>query len=135
MQSAKKRFKNTLSAIEQSALAIDLLSADIRPMQAMASLASRVLLLGKHLTARANELSKAEFVELIRQEDALLELDELANVDVMSVLEEQLSVVVGSCAEGPMGEFVGQFLEKLDRQHVKLFKEIRELGAIIAESD
>lgn len=135
MLSAKKRFKNTLKAIEQTALALELLSMDMPLIQELAALVSRILLLSRTLTVRATELSKAEFVELIRQDNALLELDDLANEDVISVLEERLSAVIGDCAEGGISEFVGQFLEKLEKQHAKLIKEIRELGVIIAESD
>ena len=135
MLSAKKRFKNTLKAIEQTALALELLIMDMPLIQELAALVSRILLLSRTLTVRATELSKAEFVELIRQDNALLELDDLANEDVISVLEERLSAVIGDCAEGGIGEFVGQFLEKLEKQHAKLIKEIRELGVIIAESD
>jgi hypothetical protein len=135
MKSIKKRFKNKLQAIERSALELEILSADVELMEVMASLASQVLQLCEYLNARVVELSKTEFVEGIRQDDRLLALDELADEDVMSVLEERFFLSLGECQASQLGEFIGQFLEKLEKSHAKMLKEIRALGGLLSESD
>jgi hypothetical protein len=135
MKSIKKRFKNKLQAIERSALELEILSADVELMELMASLASQVLQLCEHLNARVVELNKTEFVEAIRQDERLLALDELADEDVMSVLEERFFLSLGECQASQLGEFIGQFLEKLEKPHAKMLKEIRALGGLLSESD
>lgn len=135
MKSIKKRFKNKLQAIERSALELEILSADVELMELMASLASQVLQLCEHLNARVVELNKTEFVEAIRQDERLLALDELADEDVMSVLEERFFLSLGECQASQLGEFFGQFLEKLEKPHAKMLKEIRALGGLLSESD
>jgi hypothetical protein len=135
MKSIKKRFKNKLQAIERSALELEILSADVELMEVMASLASQVLQLCEYLNARVVELSKTEFVEGIRQDERLLALDELADEDVMSVLEERFFLSLGECQASQLGEFIGQFLEKLEKSHAKMLKEIRALGGLLSESD
>lgn len=135
MKSIKKRFKNKLQAIERSALELEILSADVELMELMASLASQVLQLCEHLNARVVELNKTEFVEAIRQDERLLALDELADEDVMSVLEERFFLSLGECQASQLGEFIGQFLEKLEKSHAKMLKEIRALGGLLSESD
>lgn len=135
MKSIKKRFKNKLQAIERSALELEILSADVELMEVMASLASQVLQLCEHLNARVVELNKTEFVEAIRQDERLLALDELADEDVMSVLEERFFLSLGECQASQLGEFIGQFLEKLEKPHAKMLKEIRALGGLLSESD
>jgi hypothetical protein len=135
MKSIKKRFKNKLQAIERSALELEILSADVELMEVMASLASQVLQLCEYLNARVVESSKTEFVEGIRQDERLLALDELADEDVMSVLEERFFLSLGECQASQLGEFIGQFLEKLEKSHAKMLKEIRALGGLLSESD
>jgi hypothetical protein len=135
MKSIKKRFKNKLQAIERSALELEILSADVGLMEVMASLASQVLQLCEYLNARVVELSKTEFVEGIRQDERLLALDELADEDVMSVLEERFFLSLGECQASQLAEFIGQFLEKLEKSHAKMLKEIRALGGLLSESD
>jgi hypothetical protein len=135
MKSIKKRFKNKLQAIERSALELEILSADVELMEVMASLASQVLQLCEYLNARVVELNKTEFVEAIRQDERLLALDELADEDVMSVLEERFFQSLGECQASQLGEFFGQFLEKLEKPHAKMLKEIRALGELLSESD
>ena len=135
MKSIKKRFKNKLQAIERSALELEILSADVELMEVMASLASQVLQLCEYLNARVVELNKTEFVEAIRQDERLLALDELADEDVMSVLEERFFLSLGECQASQLGEFFGQFLEKLEKPHAKMLKEIRALGGLLSESD
>ena len=135
MKSIKKRFKNKLQAIERSALELEILSADVELMEVMASLASQVLQLCEYLNARVVELSKTEFVEGIRQDERLLALDELADEDVMSVLEERFFLSLGECQASQLCEFIGQFLEKLEKSHAKMLKEIRALGGLLSESD
>ncbi len=135
MKSIKKRFKNKLQAIERSALELEMLSADVELMEVMTALARQVLQLCEHLNARAAELTKTEFVEGIRQDERLLALDELTDDDVMSVLEERFSLVLEECQTSQLGEFVGQCLEKLEKPHAMMLKEIRALGGLLAESD
>ncbi len=135
MKSIKKRFKNKLQAIERSALELEILSADVELMEVMASLASQVLQLCEYLNARVVELSKTEFVEGIRQDERLLALDELADEDVMSVLEERFFLSLGECQASQLAEFIGQFLEKLEKPHANMLKEIRALGRLLSESD
>lgn len=135
MKSIKKRFKNKLQAIERSALELEILSADVELMEVMASLAGQVLQLCEYLNARVVELNKTEFVEAIRQDERLLALDELADEDVMSVLEERFFLSLGECQASQLGEFIGQFLEKLEKPHAKMLKEIRALGGLLSESD
>ena len=135
MKSIKKRFKNKLQAIERSALELEMLSADVGLMEVMTSLARQVLQLCEYLNARVVELNKTEFVEAIRQDERLLALDELADEDVMSVLEERFFLSLGECQTSQLGEFIGQFLEKLEKPHAKMLKEIRALGGLLSESD
>lgn len=135
MKSIKKRFKNRLQAIEQSALELEMLSADVGLMEVMTSLARQVLQLCEYLNARVVELNKTEFVEAIRQDERLLALDELADEDVMSVLEERFFLSLGECQASQLGEFIGQFLEKLEKPNAKMLKEIRALGGLLSESD
>jgi hypothetical protein len=135
MKSIKKRFKNKLQAIEQSALELEMLSADVGLMEVMTSLARQVLQLCEYLNARVVELNKTEFVEAIRQDERLLALDELADEDVMSVLEERFFLSLGECQASQLGEFIGQFLEKLEKPNAKMLKEIRALGGLLSESD
>ncbi len=135
MKSVKKRFKMKLLVIEQSAMELEMLCADVGLLESMSALVRRVLQLCEGLNLRMDELKKNDFVEQIRQDETLFELDEITDRDVISELEQRFSEVLPDGTEARIGEFMRQFLEKLEKQHATLLKNIRDLGVLLTAAD
>jgi len=133
VKSVKKRFKLSLTAVEQSAARLGLLSEQLGLLDDAEQLARKVLNICVILRARASELHKIDFAERMRQEVAIAELDELADGDLIGVLEKRFSEVCPE--EVALQKFMGQLLDKLEACYAAMIENIQRLLAVLAQAD
>lgn len=112
-----------------------MLSAQLVLLEDVQQMADRVLHICALLRERAAELRKVEFVERMATDQNLVELDEVVDADLISLLEERLSAAcpVGQ-AEGQLSEFIGQLLDKLEKSHAAMIENIQRLTALIGQA-
>lgn len=135
MKSVKKRFKMALAEVDKVAYELQLLTADIvllEPIQAIVASVSRQC---KNVERRVKQAHKVGFAEQMLQDDALLQLEELVDSDVMSVLEQRLSSALGGTGEAQMLDMTMQLLEKLEKKWVLLNESIQRLGGLLSQGD
>lgn len=135
MKSVKKRFKMALAEVDKVAYELQLLTADIvllEPIQAIVASVSRQC---KSVERRVKQAHKVGFAEQMLQDDALLQLEELVDSDVMSVLEQRLSSALGGTGEAQMLDMTMQLLEKLEKKWVLLNESIQRLGGLLSQGD
>lgn len=136
MKLAKKRFKSILIEVEQAASELRLLSSQLMLLDEVRCLADRVLRICRYLKGRASELHNVDFVEQMAADESLFELDEIVDVDLMSLLEERLA---SACAVGQeqrqLEDFLGQMLDKLEKSHAAMIENIQRLTAVLARVD
>lgn len=133
MKSIKKRFKLLLADIKQSANELAVLSADLPLLADIQQITDKVLLACATLEQQASELKKAEFIGGIADSEALAELDEIADTDTISSLEEHLFAELNNHADSAVGEFLQQMLDKLESRHARLLGNIQQLCALLDE--
>ena len=134
MKSTKKRFKLLLASIEQSASDLMLLSTDITLLEDVRVMADKALRACRSLRRRAGELRKKDFVEQILLEDALLQLDELVDQDLISKIEERFSLALPGPDSSPLVGILHQLLDKLEKHCADMNESIQQLGALLNAS-
>ena len=135
MKSVKKRFKMVLAEVDEVAYELQLLTADIvllEPIQAVVASVSRQC---KSVERRVKQAHKVGFAEQMLKDDALLQLEELVDSDVMSILEQRLSSALGGMGEAQMLDMTMQLLEKLEKKWVLLNESIQRLGGLLSQGD
>jgi hypothetical protein len=130
MKSIKKRFKQLLAEIEQSANELAVLSADLELLSDIHQTAIQVSNACEALRLKVSELKKADFRESIFDAEALSELDEIADTDAISALEDRLFAAQANHADSGIGEFLQQLLNKIDKCYTKMVENIRQLCAL-----
>ena len=135
VKSVKKRFKSVLADVEQAASELRMLSAQLVLLEDVQQMADRVLHVCAVLRVRVASLHKVDFAEQMATDQNLVELDEVVDADLISLLEERLSSAcsVGQ-AEGQLSEFVGQLLDKLEKCHAAMIENIQRLTALIGQA-
>lgn len=133
MKSIKKRFRAALAEVERAANDLLLISADVTLLGDVQELAGSVLEACGQLESRAAQLRKVDFVECMREEPVLRVLDEFVDSDVLSVVEERLSLVVVDEVGGQAGELLRQLLDKLENRLALLNEAIQQLGGLLNE--
>ncbi len=131
MKSVKKRFKTGLDDVEEAAKSLQALSSDISLLDLVSVLSESVLLLCEGLRGCVSHLNKEEFVRQIRDEKLLIELDGVADRDLISDLEVRFAGLISVESDDRLGEFMRQMLEKLERHHGVMIMRIRQLGRIL----
>lgn len=135
MKSCKKRFKTLLNDIEQTAAELLLLSTQLTLLEDMNTLASRVLRLCKVLRARESMLKKKSFISKMLVDEAVMELDAMVDLDLISQLEDRFSVTFAESAESRASEMMQQLLEKLEKRYADMLESIQQLTGLLAEAD
>lgn len=130
MKSYKKRFKILLTDIEGSAMKLQLISSELALLKDIFELAERVLSCCNHLKQRLNDYDKLEFAEKIMGDEALMDLDECADLDVISALEQRFSSALVNTTESQLDTFFKQLLEKLEKHHALLIENIQKLSTL-----
>ena len=133
MKSIKKRFKQLLSEIAESANQLAIISADLALLNEIQQLAAKVLRANATLNLLASALKKDDFVIGIADSQALAELEELIDIDAISALEEHLFNALNNQEDHGVGEFLQQFLDKIDKNYTKMLGNIQELTALLDE--
>ena len=133
MKSIKKRFKQSLDAIEQSASELAVLSTDLELLSEIHQTAIQVSSACEALRSRVSELKKADFREGIADAEALSELDEIADTDAISALEDRFFAAQTNQADSGIGEFLQQLLDKIDKRYTKMLENIQQLSALLDE--
>lgn len=131
MKSIKKRFKQLLAEIEQSASELAVLSADLELLSGIHQTANQVSSACEALRLSVSELKKADFREGIADAEALSQLDEIADTDAISMLEDRLFAARGNHTDSGIGEFLQQMLDKIDQCHTKMVENIQQLSALL----
>ncbi|MCQ8102745.1 hypothetical protein NP590_01405 [Methylomonas sp. SURF-2] len=134
MKSVKKRFRTTLARLEDIAAELRLLAEDVAILAPVGELAESVLGACEILQREARQLHKADFVEWMLDNEVLYRLDELADGDVISLLEERFAQALGEAADGQVAEMLRQLLGKLDKKLVLLHENIQQLGGLLNEA-
>lgn len=134
MKSSKKHFKIVLADIEQAARELLLLSTQLTLLEEMKAEASKVLQLCKVLRSRAALLKKKNFIEMMSVDEAVIELDAMADLDLISQLEERLSVAFAGSAESQASEMVQQLLEKMEKRYTDMLDSIQQLTGLLVDA-
>lgn len=121
-----------LIEVEQAASDLMLLSTDISMFEAVRVLAADVLRVCEVLKQRASQLHKTDFSEQIIGEEALLELDEIVDRDVISAVEQCFSNAWPD-ADNQIGELLRQLLQKLEKHYAVLNQRIQQLGGLLGD--
>lgn len=135
MKSGKKRFKLVLGDIEQAAAELLLLSAQLTLLEEIKEQVSRVLRLCKLLRSRVSVLKKKRFVETMRVDEVLIELDAIVDLDMISQLEERFSMAFADAAESQASVMMQQLLEKLEKRYTDMLESIQQLSRMLLEGD
>jgi hypothetical protein len=131
MKSIKKRFKQLLAEIEQSANKLAVLSADLELLSGIHQTADQVSSACEALRLRVSELKKTEFREGVADAEALSRLDEMVDTDAISALEDRLFAAQGNHADSGIGEFLQQLLDKIDKCYTEMVENIQQLCALL----
>ncbi|OAI16509.1 hypothetical protein A1359_07630 [Methylomonas lenta] len=135
MKTSKKRCKLVLSDIERVAEELLILSAQLTLLDELKELVTRVLRLCKVLRSRMSMLKKSNFVEKMRVDDVLIELDAMVDLDMISQLEERFSMAFADSSESQASEMLQQLLEKLERRYVIMLESIQQLAGMLQEAN
>lgn len=135
MKTSKKRCKLVLSDIERVAEELLILSAQLTLLDELKELVTRVLRLCKVLRSRMSMLKKSNFVEKMRVDDVLIELDAIVDLDMISQLEERFSMAFADSSESQASEMLQQLLEKLERRYVIMLESIQQLAGMLQEAN
>ncbi|MGR8930675.1 MAG: hypothetical protein ACU836_08535 [Gammaproteobacteria bacterium] len=135
MKTTKKRFKGLLADVQQSASELRLLSSQLTILDDARQVADRVLVLCEALGLRASELHRTGFAEQMLEDQRLCELDEIADVDLISVLERRMSKLSShDRGEGELVVFMGQLLDKLEAGYAAMVENIQQLTAVLTKN-
>jgi hypothetical protein len=135
MKSIKKRFKLLLNDIAASAEQLAVISADLTLLSEIQEVAVKVLRGCATLVLVSSALKKDDFLLGICDSQALAEMEELTDIDAISVLEERLFSAVNNQDDQGAGEFLQQFLEKVDKCYTQMLTDIQQLMALLDEGE
>lgn len=130
MKSIKKRFKSLLAEIELVAGELELMSSDLLLLDDVRQIADKILSACETLRLQAAELKKADFSEGIAGAEALSQLEEIADIDAVSLLEDRFFAELKNQADSNIGVFLQQWLDKIDERYTKLVELIQQLTAL-----
>ncbi|MDD1622468.1 MAG: hypothetical protein LUQ11_13415 [Methylococcaceae bacterium] len=133
MKSIKKRFKQLLAEIEQSASELAVLSADLELLSEIRRMANQVSKACEALRLETSKLKKANFSEGIADAETLAQLDEIVDIDAISALEDRFFAELQNQADSDIGEFLQQLLDKIDKCYTKMVENIQQLSALLEE--
>jgi hypothetical protein len=133
VKSVKKRFRLLLKEIHASASVIAFISADLTLLNEVHSLAEKVLSLEKILNLQAAEIKKTEFIQTIIDSEALHELEEIIDIDIISQLEARFFDGLDNHAENEIGDFLQQLLQKIEKPYHSMLDDIQNLIALLDE--
>jgi hypothetical protein len=131
VKSIKKRFKGLLAEIEQLALELFLLSADLSLLEEMQALSTEVLQACEKLKLQTSNLNKTQFVAGISEAEGLIQLNELTDGDVISVLEQVFFAALENHADSAVGKLLQQLLEKLEKRYTLMIENIQQLSSLL----
>lgn len=129
MSRSKKQIKPLLNEIRTAATELHTMTQDLTMLAVINDMAREVLTAAQALTAATVSLRNAEALEIVADSDELSMLDEVVDNDAMSLLEEQFFAAIETLDEGPIGEFLNQVLEKVEKRYVRLVDAIHALNA------
>lgn len=135
MKSIKKRFRMQLAEVMAAAGALACVAEGIDLLLPADELAGEVLLACRVLEEKADGLHKSEFVAQIAGDEALLQLDEAVDYDLISYLEERFAKALEQAPVPQMDALLQQVLEKLENKQAVMNQRIQQLGSLLNESD
>ncbi|WP_347987255.1 hypothetical protein [Methylomonas sp. AM2-LC] len=127
MKSVKKRFKKMLGDIDTSATELAALCMDLTLLIDIQEFTTKVLTVVDKLKLQCSKVSKEEFSETILASEALAELEELIDTDVISTIEERFFSTLNYDADHPVGLFLQQVLNKIENRHKLIIAQIQQL--------
>lgn len=135
MKSIKKRFRMQLAEVMAAAGELACVAEGIDLLLPADELAGEVLLACRALEEKADGLHKSEFVALIAGDEALLQLDEAVDNDLISCLEERFAKALGQTPAPQLDALLQQMLEKLENKQAVMNQRIQQLGSLLNESE
>lgn len=135
MKSIKKRFRMQLAEVMEMARELSCLSEGIDLLLPADELACEILQACQALEQKADGLHKSEFAEQIAGDEALLQLDEAVDCDLISCLEERFAKALEQASMPQLDGLLQQILEKLEKKQVIMNQRIQQLGSLLNESE
>jgi len=80
-------------------------------------------------------LKKSDFVEKMRVDDVLIELDAIVDLDMIFQLEEGFSMAFADASESQVSEMLEQLLEKLETRYTNMLESIQQLTGMLQEAN
>lgn len=80
-------------------------------------------------------LKKSNFVEKMRVDDVLIELDAIVDLDMIFQLEEGFSMAFADASESQVSEMLEQLLEKLETRYTNMLESIQQLTGMLQEAN
>lgn len=133
MKSLKKRGKRLLTDIKESAERIALISSDLDLLKDLHQMANEIAEHIDNLSRELSGLSKAEFAETLANAESLPALEEIVDIDAISLLEEKLFAAQADLENSEIGVFLQQLLEKVEKLHTPMLEAIQQLTALPEE--
>lgn len=135
MPSTKKQGKHLLNEIEESANQLLLLTSDLALLAEITDMARHTLAATATLRISLTGLKKNEFGATLARSPALAILEELADSDAISALEQQLFAVQADQENNAIGEFLQQLLAKIEKRYARVMEAIQQLTALPENDD
>jgi predicted O-methyltransferase YrrM len=80
-------------------------------------------------------LKKSSFVEKMRVNGVLIELDAIVDLDMIFQLEEGFSMAFADASESQVSEMLEQLLEKLETRYTNMLESIQQLTGMLQEAN
>jgi hypothetical protein len=135
MKSVKKRFKRLLCDIDTSATELADFCTDLALLSDMQEFTNEVLTVVEKLTHQCSKISKEAFSETILATEALAELEELIDNDIISAIEHSLFSTLENHADNAIGLFLQQLLNKIEKQHRLIIAQIQQLITLCTDQE
>lgn len=133
MTSIKKRGKQLLAEIQESANQLVLLTGELSLFKEIHDLAQSIQVAVGTLNEELAGLKKTEFTATLVNSKALAVLDELVDDDAISALEQRLFAAQPDQENSEVGEFLQQLLGKIETRYMQLLESIQQLTAMPEE--
>lgn len=130
MSSIKKRGKQLMTDIQESATQLALVTGDLSLLKEIYDLARGAQASMDRLNNELAGLKKAEFRDRLANSNTLAELEELADNDAISTLEQRLFSVQPDMENSEAGLFLQQILAKIETLYTPLLESIQQLTAL-----
>jgi hypothetical protein len=133
MKSVKKIGKQRLQKIHQNCYVLLWACEDIELLEPIKLPLGIMLEACNTLLQQSKSLDKSEFAETTLHSGALQILNEIAELDLISLIEERLFTAQSPDGNAPTNLFFQQLLNKLEKLHQELLDNIQQLNITLTQ--